>query len=356
MNQNENREILPIELGLSIMLQMLGKYAAVALLLVCFQARADHRSQVIKVDQQRFHISEWFDSSSENKSIAQTDAIILISGPTDNWNSDSAWFANLAPKLAKGNRVIAIDRAGQVLSSESPLLGYIQFGNSLAAILDQLGLKKIRIVAFASSNISVMKYLSDSPKQQVESVVLIDPDVLTAFSIARYTKDALPFKNNIEEYLKYIDDGKYNQRAKQKNESELIHLRKLAGRDKSVDWVYVSSIFSKRLTIQNLKNTFSEIALYQSDLLQANNLSYPRDIPLTIIDTDFEKNYIDNEKNNEEKMELMKWKEDAKMYYKQLVAQSKNGRYIELTTTEHLIIFSEPQLVIDLLKQQKLLD
>lgn len=304
------------------------------------------KTQIITVDDSKLHVTQWHQGDFP----AKTKTILLLSGPTDNWNSDSAWFARLAPKLAKSYRVYSIDRPGQLTEQTNGTKGYAAFGLQLSRALQQLQLDNIQIIAFASSNISLATYFANKPAQQVTSVIMIDPDVLTEFSIARYKKDAAPFKANLQQYLTYIGEGKYAQRAQQKNDSEMAHLKSLATKDKDTDWSYVEEVFKQRLKIVNLQNGFSEIALYDQDLDAAAKTEFPRHLPLTILDTDFESTYIEKTEKPEDKESLIRWQKDAAKYYQELTSNSVKGQYIHLKTREHLLPFSDPEILIRLIE------
>jgi len=325
------------------------------LLLTCFNSKADYHSEVVEINKQRLHLTFWSDSDigsnrhSSNSKLKST--VILLSGPTDNWNSDSAWYARLAPKLAKTHQVIIIDRAGQVLANPNAKVGYAQFGDDLNQLFEHLKLKNITIISFASANLALNQFFSVDTTTNVKSVIMIDPDVLLPNAIARYTKDALPFKQNLIKYSNYIDAGKYNQRALQKNQSELEQLKKLSNDDVDTDWNYVKEIFSKRLESENLKNLFREIAIYEEDLNNAFSKSFPKNIPLTIIDTNFEQHYIEQSKENKEIEDLRAWRQEASQYYKRLSTLSDKNQYIHLTTKEHLVPFSDPELLVKLINQ-----
>ena len=105
-------------------------------------------------------------------------------------------------------------------------------------------------------------------------------------------------------------------------------------------------MFNKRLEINNIINLFAEVAIYDEDLESAKNLSFPQKIPLVIFDTNFEQSYIENTENEQEKIDLNRWKVEAKNYYQTLVNRSSKGEYIELPTKEHLLPFSRPMLII----------
>jgi len=330
-------------------------FILVFLIFTAFKISADYRIEIIDINNQKIHLTHWTDRGinpdTNLNTLESTSTIVLLSGPTDNWNSDSAWFARLAPKLAKTNRVISIDRAGQVLANQNAKVGYTQFGNDLNDIFKHLNLKNIKIISFASANLALNQYFSVQTDRVVESVIMIDPDVLLPTSIARYTKDALPFKENLEKYALYISSGKYDRRALQKNQMEMTHLKKLSVDDKDTDWEYIDKIFSKRLNKENLKNLFREIAIYDQDLNNAFRQGFPKNIPLTIIDTNFEQVSIDKAESAKAKKDLLDWKQEAHQYYNQLTKHSDRNQYIHLAVTEHLIPFSQPELLIDILSK-----
>lgn len=321
------------------------------LIAVPFNLLSKPKSKTVEAEQAKLTVTEWRSEIEHTVFPANDEAIILLSGPTDNWNSDSAWYARLAPKLAKTNRTFTIDRAGQILADRSASLGYLEFGKAIHTIIESMDLDKILFVAFASSNLSVLQYLQLNPKHSQLRILLIDPDVLLPYSISRYGLDAKPFKENLAKYTEYIQQGKYDQRAKEKNDFEMLHLKELAQSDPDVDWDYVEQTFNSRLKHNNLINLFGEIAIYHTELLDASKWIFPKNIPVTIIDTNFEKTYIENAKTEQEKKALIQWKDEAKRYYQSITTASNSGRYMELETTEHLIPFSSPQLILNWVKQ-----
>lgn len=109
-------------------------------------------------------------------------------------------------------------------------------------------------------------------------------------------------------------------------------------------------IIRKRLEKNNLTNLFGEIAMYHSDLKIALGLNFPRNIPLVIIDTDFEQNHIKKAVGNKQKKELVEWREHAKTHYKSISKNSMNGCYLPLETTEHILPFENPELIVELVK------
>src|SRR5690606_30704999 len=103
--------------------------------------------------------------------------------------------------------------------------------------IEKMELDNLTIVSFASANNALHLYLHKHPAK-VKKVVMLDPDVLTPYSIGRYKKDAQPFVDNQQDYLEYVSAGKYTSRVEQKNAGELTHLRELVGEDSDMDWAY----------------------------------------------------------------------------------------------------------------------
>ena len=299
------------------------------------------------VDGHSLHYESW---NTED----QTDRphIILLSGPIDSWHSDSAWWAWLGPELAKSYRVIALDRAGLVENTPDAKVGYQHFAHDLAAALAGLKVKDALVVAFASSNISVQLFLANNPQQSaIKQVIMIDPDVLTDFSIARYQHDAAPFSKNLAAYLDYIKAGRYHARTAQKNAADLAQLHELSGGTKEVDWLYINKLQQARLQVNNQLNLFTEIAMYGQDLAAVASTQWPASMPLTVIDTDFEAEYIDAEQDESLKAGLVAWRQDGTRYYQSITALHPASRYIATSSRAHLYQFAELQNLLKLINE-----
>jgi hypothetical protein len=185
-----------------------------------------------------------------------------------------------------------LDRAGIFNQLANAPVGYKHFADDLYLLFKQLNIQQTTVLAFASSNISVnFFFAAHADVNAISRVIMIDPDVLTAYSIARYKSDAQPFKDNLQAYLDYVTEGKYTPRVEQKNAADLASLKTLVADDTLLDWSLVEQIFKGRLHINNQLNLFREITRYGEDLDGAFELSLPADMPLTIIDADFEMAY-----------------------------------------------------------------
>ncbi|MDO6695520.1 alpha/beta hydrolase [Aliiglaciecola sp. 3_MG-2023] len=327
----------------SVLTLLLGQIAILAMPL--FATEISVESMEVKIDEHPLHVSFWGE-----KNALQKPWVVLISGPIDSWHSDSAWFAASAPILAQHYRVIAIDRAATVVNLADAPVGYTHFALDLNLTLQHFNIQNATLVAFASSNISAQIALQENREKRVSNVVLIDPDVLSEFSIARYNQDALPFKNNLEKYLTYISQHKYSARVKQKNQADLEKLTSLSTLA-TTNWQYVTKLMDKRLEIHNQKNLFIEIANYHQDLQQAAKLVWPQHIPTVIIDTQFEDSYIAQTDNQEQKAGLIKWQKDGTEYYQRLVRLSDQNRYLTTPSKAHLFQFERPFELLSIIQQ-----
>lgn len=306
-------------------------------------------AELLSVDGHQLHFETW-----GSKEETQKPTIVLLSGPIDTWHSDSAWWASLGPKLAKNYRVIALDRAGVVVSTPDARVGYQHFASDLELVFNQLNIDQATLVAFASSNISVQLFLAQNPEQRaIKQVIMIDPDVLSPFSITRYKNDAAQFKQNLTSYIDYIQAGSYIARTEQKNATEIAQLKALGAVAASIDWQYVEKLQQARLNIANQANLFREIAIYDQDLDAAAATQWPATMPLIVIDTDFEAKLIDEEKDLIQKQDLVTWQQDARQYYKSLTVLHPTSRYIASASREHWYQIAELTRLVELLEQQQ---
>ena len=303
------------------------------------------QSNIIQIDGHPLHIATWGQQDNNEATI------VLLSGPIDSLFSDSAWWSTLGPKLAKTHRVIAIDRAGIATQEDNAQVVYQHFAKDIHFALDALHVKNATIVAFSSSNIALQFYLASQPEQsRVRRVIMVDPDVLTDYSIARYKEDAKTFKDNIDEYLVYVSEGKYIARVEQKNAGDMALLKKLIGDNTHVDWLLVEKMFKARLDIAYQKNLFREMAIYGQELDAAAELVWPMGMPLTIVDTDFESVYAANIKDAETKAGILHWAQNGQDYYKRLVARTNQGNYIQSKSPAHLFQVAETESFAEIIR------
>lgn len=325
------------------------KIIFIVTLLFSVTASATGQLKVLQAGTERFQTYHW----PAQKASPHT--VILLSGPNDHWNSDAAWWVTLAPLLQARANVIAVERPAIGLGEkrdsqvESPQSGYLAFSNQVKQVLDSYQPERFSIIAFASSNITVLKLLNDYPDLSPEKVLLIDPDVLTDFSVTRYKKDAAPFKENLQKYTEYLSEGKYTTRVEEKNAAELEQINNLAPALSDIQRKWLREVMDRRTVIANQVNLFREIAEYGEDLDAAKSLSWPKNINLTIIDTDFEQRYINHSDDAEMIEGLQMWRKDGREYY-EAMTKGKNRQLKVLETEEHLVMIEQPQLIAELIE------
>lgn len=289
-------------------------------------------SRLLKVDDRHIHINER--GRGEGRK-----TVVLISGPTDHWHADSAWFSMLLPALAKRYHVIGIDRPGTAWSDQHRNASYVSFADDLAKVLTQLKIKAVRLVGFASANMTIQTFAQRYHKTlRIDGVVLVDPDALSDEVIAFYKKDAAPFKKNLEKYETYIGAGKYTARTQEILAKERAEVQKLVAGPfaDDMDWTYFDAIMHKRETVERQKNKFQQVAHYGEDLDNAKQYQLPEAIPLVIIDTNFELANLDKAKTDAEKQRLKDWESGSRAWNLAQVKHSKRGTYLPISLKNHL--------------------
>ncbi|PXF64120.1 alpha/beta fold hydrolase [Kangiella spongicola] len=332
---------------------------SVALLLsvtnLCVMAKADKpaiplQSHLTSVNGHQLHYHQ--KGQAEQKPL-----LILLSGPTDNWHSDSAWWI-LAQNylsnrsLADSYQSIAIDRAGQAWSKQIEAPSYRQFASDLEAFLlseEVIGSEReLVFVAFASSNLS-LQLLLNNPKLRTRTrgVVLIDPDVLTPHSIQHYTSETEGYKEGWQGLKDYIKAGKYEQRIEQKLKAEREHLMTLIPKELEdfMDWDYYDAVEAIRNTRDYQIHKFLEASVYKEDLEAAVKHPLDSELPLVVLDTDFESAYLATIEDEAVKASIAKWRKEGIEWYFELAKTSDCGAYWPVDTKEHLLMMSQPELI-----------
>ncbi|SFD76367.1 alpha/beta hydrolase [Pseudoalteromonas denitrificans] len=274
-------------------------------------------------------------------------AIVLISGFNKNFHSDSAWYALLQPLLAENYRVYSIDRAGNAWGDYNDQASYRYFVDDLHTVLKSLNEDEISLVSFASSNITAQlfqdKYASDI---KINNMVWIDPDILLPHSIALYKGYPVDwYEEFIIDILPYVEEDYFTERSTEKVAAETLEIKDMIAEDlqDKMDWDFYHTITSQRLTITGQKIRATEIANYPTDLDTVSNIALNLDIPITVIDSDFEQADINNA-DQEDKANLIKWQQEGSQWSKD-IAEQTGGQYIELTNSKHLVPFENPEVI-----------
>jgi pimeloyl-ACP methyl ester carboxylesterase len=291
-------------------------------------------SELLSVADSHYHVRRL----ATNDAAATTPAIVLLSGPSGRWHSDSAWFALLQPLLAQHYRTYAIDRAGHGFG-DAATQSYQSFGAALPAILTRLNEPSVVIVAFASANLALAHYLNSADAARVKGVLLIDPDALAPETVAFYANQAQDFQKPA--LADYVRAGKYDQRAANARQSERDEVAKLipAALQSVMDWVFYDAVTAARTERERIVQRFAEIGRYDHDVRSAAARPWPAPITTVVWDTDFEADDIANNPGN---AELVAWREHSTRWF----AQQFGPCHIARPSRHHLAMFAEADALL----------
>ncbi len=298
-------------------------------------------SELIRINDHNLHIRKLGEED-----LSQPD-LILLSGPTDNWHSDSGWWALGQNFLAQEYRTVVIDRAGHAWSESVKKPSYQNFAKDLAEFIEQQN-RPVIIVAFASSNLSLHSLMEDREAAAlVKGAVLIDPDALTEHSIEHYSSETERYRKGWDEIEQFINGGKYDDIMQQKIKEEREHLKSIisAENENYMDWNFYSAIENVRNTRRYQLEKFWETTHYRDDLIQAQNNPLPVELPLVIIDSDFETGYLPKIEDESVKASIIQWRDEGRDWFFQISQKSECGAYWPVASQEHLIMMEQPELL-----------
>ena len=303
------------------------------------------QSHLVELNHHHIHIHQ----QGKNK---QRPLLILLSGPTDNWHSDSAWWIVAQDLLAEDYQTLSIDRAGQGWSQRIDNPSYRQFAKDLKSLLSSDEVveldRELVFVAFASSNLSLNLLLDDEAiAARTQGVVLIDPDVLTQHSLHYYTSETDGYKKGWQGLEDYIRSGKYDERIQQKLKAERKHLEAIipSQYQHHMDWDYYDAVEMIRQTRDYQIHKFLEASVYRQDLEAAKSQGLSDSLPLVILDTDFEAAYLEQLDDEEVKASIAQWRQEGIEWYFALAQSSQCGAYWPIETREHLLMMTQPELI-----------
>ncbi len=275
-------------------------------------------------------------------------AVVLLSGFNKNFHSDSAWFSLLQPLLAENYRVYSIDRAANAWGEYTELASYRYFVDDLYAVLTSLNETEISLVSFASSNITAQLFQDKYAHQEginIQNMIWVDPDILLPHSISLYKGYPVDwYEEYLIDLLPYVEEDYFTERSTEKVAAETLEITNMipANLADKMDWDFYHTIANRRLTITGQKIRMAEIANYPADLDAVNTIEFNTDIPITIIDSDFEQTDIDNATENKDS--LIKWQQEGTLWSKD-IAELTGGQYIPLTNAKHLVPFEKPEII-----------
>ena len=285
----------------------------------------------------------------------QGPAVILLSGFNKNFHADSAWFSLLQPLIAKTHRVHVIERLGNGFSSLTDNPSYTSFTPLLDQTLAMLNEPEIIMASFASGNILAQSWYRSEDSTMTASLkgmLWIDPDILLPHSIAFYQDWPVSWYRGVEEQLiPHIEAGNWTQRTLNKlaaeREADALLISQTNQAD--MDWDYYDLISSQRASIEKQLVRAREIINYHDDLDVMRTLEVPQDIPVSVIDTDFES--ADIATAEPEFVEtLTKWLQEGTAW-SQLISERSGGEYIPLENSDHMVVFQHPEQIINAIVQ-----
>lgn len=286
--------------------------------------------------------------------VAQTDvAVLLISGPNENFHADSAWYALWQPLLAQHYRTFLVDRRSSGFSSDTTAPSYRAFAKDLALLLPQLPARQFLLVSFASGSISA-RLLAEQPAMQprLAGLVLIDPDIPLPEALALYNGyPADWYRANLAELLSALEKGVWNERTAKKLTAEQQHIEQLVPKELQpvFDRDYLQQVFQTRQRLERQQARAREIAAYQADLAAYTQTPWQQSaVPVSVVDSAFETPQI--AADEKQAPVLRRWQQQGSDWSRQLCAQS-GGVYLPLASTEHLLMFSETDALTSLVKQ-----
>lgn len=330
-------------------------------------------SELIRVGKQQFHLRNMAPSTT----VEHLPVVVLLAGPNQNFHADSAWFALLQPLLAKKYQVVAIDRLGNGFSDNADDLSYRRFSEDLAKLLPLVTRKPVILVSFASASISarLLQQKQDHPAQsQVQAMLWIDPDIATPEALRLYQGYPVDwYQKHLQQLLPELAKGVWDQRTQDKLTAERAEVAGLIDdhHQALMDWAYFDAISSQRQSRQRQQQRAIEIANYAKDLDLYVTLPTFQDIPISIIDSDFESSEIQAlqafaaqpapasedpnqqaarqqalKSNAEQINSLQRWQQQGSVWSQQLTAAT-GGQYKALTQSHHLVMFQHPKVIVE---------
>lgn len=305
------------------------------------QPELPEHSQLVNTERGQFHV----------RAMGQTNpgpAIVLLAGPNYNYHSDSAWFAAVQPLLAKHYRVYSIDRLGNAYSSTSEDLSYRRFADDLALVLQQLQEMQVTLVAFSSSSISARWFYQQYQQQfTINAMLYIDPDIPLAHSLSLYQGyPADWYLMNLPALMPHLEAGNWITRTQDKLNVEYQEIQQLVSQHNvQLDWDYFEQIMQLRLLIPQQQARAREIAAYTADLDSYASLPMVSGIPVSVIDSDFEQQQIEQAAGEPELVAaLQQWQQEGSAWSAEQASLS-NGQYITLTNSDHMVPLQQPQSI-----------
>lgn len=308
-------------------------------------------SELISIGQHKFHLRKMAPDPAHSAN--HLPVVVLLSGPNQNFHADSAWFALLQPLLAQKYQVLAIDRLGNGFSDNADDVSYQRFSQDLTALLPTLTKQPVILVSFASASISARLFhqhhqLANQGQttSQVRAMLWIDPDIPTPEALALYQGYPVDwYQKHLQQLLPELAKGVWNQRTKDKLKKERTEIAALLRKEHValMDWDYFDVISLQRQSPARQQQRAIEIANYAKNLDLYAALPAITDIPVTVIDSDFETAAI--AADPVQAKQLLQWQQQGSAWSQQL-AENSGGQYVALPDSHHLVMFQHPEKIV----------
>ncbi|BBN82919.1 hypothetical protein PA25_29040 [Pseudoalteromonas sp. A25] len=278
--------------------------------------------------------------------------IVLLSGANKFFHSDSAWSALIHPMLAEHGKVHVIDRLNNAWSSDIEEPSFSLFAHDLPQLLDALKVESVIFIAFANSNLATLMYQNLANESIVtKGMIWVDPDILLPDAISQYQSGYVSYMREYkQEFIEHVSAGPWTERTIERIALEREEIEGLISQSNmlKMDWDYYDAVTSQRVAISKQVTRIKEMMNYYDDLEASRYLADNLTIPLSIIDSDFERLDIAKAETEEQKQSLIRWQTDGTQWSKMLVEQTQ-GDYFALEDASHQVLFEHPETVIEAL-------
>ncbi|MFC3093924.1 alpha/beta hydrolase [Alteromonas sediminis] len=298
-------------------------------------------SSLYSVGSDYYHVRTLGDSTEKGD-------IVILSGANRFFHSDSAWAALIQPLLAEHARVHVIDRLGNAWSSNTDAPSFSRFATDLPVLLKQLGSKQVTFLTFANGNLAALMYLNqDNPDINVKGMVWVDPDILLPHAVAQYQSGAVAgLRKYRDEYIAHVAEGNWTTKSADRIAIERQEIAALIPphRQPTMDWAYYDKVTALRVNLTHQLVRIKEMMHYHDDLNTALNMQHQITVPISVIDSDFERLDI-AQASDEVRPRLVKWQQQGTQWSKDITYQT-GGQYYPLENASHQVLFEHPDVVL----------
>ncbi|NOU52661.1 alpha/beta hydrolase [Pseudoalteromonas sp. JBTF-M23] len=278
--------------------------------------------------------------------------IVVLSGANKFFHSDSAWTALIQPMLAEHGKVHVVDRLNNAWSSEVEEPSFASFAQDLPKLLEALKVESVIFIAFANSNLATLMY-QNLPNESVttKGMIWVDPDILLPHSIAQYQSGYVSYMREYkQEFIEHVSEGPWTERTVERVALEREEIEGLISPNNMpmMDWDYYDAVTTQRAEISKQITRIKEMMNYYDDLEASRYLANNLTVPVSIIDSDFERLDIASAEEEETKQGLIKWQTEGTQWSKDITQQTQ-GDYFALENASHQVLFEHPETVIEAL-------